>query len=756
MPYAPYDGAQENISLVFGNLNLQIPLLSLPQRAGKNFTLGIVYDSKVYSIRPFLIPSQGAWTISWNQDMFQPLALLYWRYSFPTLQATWQVAGTIPPSQGTGIQQQNCLTAFIYTDQSGAKHMFGNRLNCEAGGTAGNIFVSDTNDGSFLRLDTRTSGDFVVKQKDGTTIHFKSSWSTTSPNPGDSIFDTIVDTNGNVITANKGPSCVYMCSITDTVGRTITLGAGLVQYTDVNGNLQKVTLNGGSIIAGPTLTLGSSFFVSTNGKPVNGPGAANGTRGNATDSVTIPNGSGGLTFTFTYDSLGELIKIQYPSGGYTRYDYNVYNVQWSNADGSLSSQRVDFRELTAKHECRAAAGNCTPSTEDTTTYAPTLGTFANSAMDVVDPLQNKTHYDFSLTDPTGNAGRETNRLVYSGQTNLLRTIKTSYTESAPKDFSLPTEIDTTLNDTAQTSKKTITYFPITLTQCLESGFNNPIDPCPTNIDNPHVTTENGYDGRALRTTTQQYASGPSPNLGDVNADHILDRLTDTVATDGTSAFETQYEYDNYTDGLATSGATQHQAASIRGNITAVKKMLNGSPVTTRYQYDDAGNVLKGTDPLLNSTTYDYTDNFAQSSCAPASGAAAVYPKIITNPLGQKITVSWNSCNGSAASITDVNSNITSYTYEALGRLKQASYPDTGSTSYNYNDTPPRTIAKTIAVTSSQNVVTTTVLDGLARVSQTQLNSDPSGIDFTDTTYDGLGRVATVTNPYRTTNDPTYG
>lgn len=756
MPYAPYDGARENIALVFGNVNVQIPLLSLPQRGGQNFTLGIVYDSKVYSLRPFLIPSQEAWTVSWNQDLFQPFALSYWRFSFPTLQATWEPAGTIPGGDGSPPQAQNCLTAFIYTDQSGAKHSFGNRLNCEAGGNAFNIFISDTNDGSFLRLDTTTTGDFIVKQKDGTTVHFKNGWSTSSTTPGNMVFDTIVDTNGNIVTANKSGNCAFVCSITDTVGRVITIGAGFVQYNDVNGKTQKITFNSPSIVSGPTLTLASSFFSSTNGKPVNGPSATNGTTGNLTDSVTIPDGASGLTFTFTYDSLGELIKIQYPSGGYTRYDYSVYNVQWSDADGSLGSGRVDFREVTAKHECRAASGNCTTSTEDTTTYTPTLGTFANSATDVIDSLGNKTHYDFSSTAPTGAAGRETNRLVYSGSSTLLRTIKTTYTESEPKDFSLPTEIDTTLNDaaTSQTSKKTITYFPITLTQCNETGFNNPVDPCPTHIDNPNVTKEYGYDGSLLRTTTEQYAAGPSPNLGDLNADHILDRLTDIVITDGSSTFETQYEYDNYTQGLATSGATQHQAAGVRGNITAIKKMLNGNPVTTRYQYDDAGNVVQVTDPLSNSSSYSYADNFAESTCAPANGAAAVYPTTITNALNQKTTSSWNSCNGSAATITDVNSNKTSYGYDALGRLKQASYPDTGSTSYSYNDTPPRSITKT--VTSQSNIVTTTVLDGLGRVTQTQLNSDPEGIDYTDTTYDPLGRKATISNPYRSTGDPTYG
>src|SRR5205807_3591945 len=54
--------------------------------------------------------------------------------------------------------------------------------------------------------------------------------------------------------------------------------------------------------------------------------------------------------------------------------------------------------------------------------------------------------------------------------------------------------------------------------------------------------------------------------------------------------------------------------------------------------------------------------------------------------------------------------------------------------------------------------TTEVFDGLGRVSQTQLTSDPdcpSG-DKTDTTYDALGHVFSVSNPYCTTSDSTYG
>lgn len=49
-PYGIYSGAHENINLANGNLSIQIPLVSLPGRAGHGFTLTLQYDSKNWVI----------------------------------------------------------------------------------------------------------------------------------------------------------------------------------------------------------------------------------------------------------------------------------------------------------------------------------------------------------------------------------------------------------------------------------------------------------------------------------------------------------------------------------------------------------------------------------------------------------------------------------------------------------------------------------------------------------------------------------
>ena len=49
-----------------------------------------------------------------------------------------------------------------------------------------------------------------------------------------------------------------------------------------------------------------------------------------------------------------------------------------------------------------------------------------------------------------------------------------------------------------------------------------------------------------------------------------------------------------------------------------------------------------------------------------------------------------------------------------------------------------------------------MLDGFGRITQKQVTSDPNGIAYIDTTYDKVGRIASISNPYYTTTDATYG
>lgn len=466
-------------------------------------------------------------------------------------------------------------------------------------------------------------------------------------------------------------------------------------------------------------------------------------------NAVLPNG---LTYIFQYDGCGSLTKIVYPSGGYTRYvfDYSDYTHgvgTWPN-----NTTATDI-EVVKKYVCRAAAvspgatstgtGNTCPVGEDLTTYTPTLpSTCNNSANTVVDPLGNTTAYQFTnYQNCSYGPVLESQRQVYQGSSTLLRTVQTQYTGVYP---SLQTTIlANTLENQVQWD-----YWSVSkdfVKEKREYGWGN------------------GSPGTLVRTTDygQNYCYDKPPS----------ETVYAGSSSSGTEMAQTTYEFDNYTGGLSQSGAVEHGSTNptlpTRCNNTAIQRWRNtdGATLTTRMQYDDAGNVLSATDPLGYQTTTSYADVWGNGTCSPTGGNAAAYPTQVTDPAGLITKHSYNSCTGTVASSTDPNNEVTNLSYDLMDRLVQTTFPDAGQTSSCFSEVSggscyssvfPLKVVSSQKITSSVSKVSTAVLDGLARVTQTQLNSDPDGVTYVDTTYDSVERKATVSNPYRSTGDTTYG
>src|SRR5712692_4435603 len=81
--FTPYDGVRENIALVNGNLNLNVPLFRLPQRAGRTWDFGLNYDSKLWEI--FTQPSGQNLFVRWKRDIRLAEIAPNLRLSVPTL-----------------------------------------------------------------------------------------------------------------------------------------------------------------------------------------------------------------------------------------------------------------------------------------------------------------------------------------------------------------------------------------------------------------------------------------------------------------------------------------------------------------------------------------------------------------------------------------------------------------------------------------------------------------------------------------------
>jgi RHS repeat-associated protein len=248
------------------------------------------------------------------------------------------------------------------------------------------------------------------------------------------------------------------------------------------------------------------------------------------------------------------------------------------------------------------------------------------------------------------------------------------------------------------------------------------------------------------------------------AQNLLDRIASTEIKDVNNQ-RVSFAQSGYDESplQASQVTTSHDPnpanGSTRGNLTSVQKWLNttGSSLSVSSVYYDTGMVQQTTDPNTNHNTFSYGSSFA-----------GAYVTKACNALFQCAQYNYDLGSGQRVSVTDLNQATTSYQYDAIGRLLQISYPPTsgGQTVYLcYSDSGgvgcnktglPYTIVVTKAITSTLNETTMTVADGLGRTTSSQLTSDPISVTKVTTTYDALGRKSTVTNPYRSTSDSTYG
>src|SRR6266550_953716 len=82
-PYGSYSTDAGNISLSNGNLNLNIPIISLPGRNGHNFVLALQYDSKIWSPSATYNSSTDI-TYQWKAEQRTArVGDLGWRLSIP-------------------------------------------------------------------------------------------------------------------------------------------------------------------------------------------------------------------------------------------------------------------------------------------------------------------------------------------------------------------------------------------------------------------------------------------------------------------------------------------------------------------------------------------------------------------------------------------------------------------------------------------------------------------------------------------------
>jgi RHS repeat-associated protein len=440
------------------------------------------------------------------------------------------------------------------------------------------------------------------------------------------------------------------------------------------------------------------------------------------DNITLPDGS---QYLFSYEQngtsyTGRLASVTLPSGGVLTYAYTGNNHGTVCSDGSTLGLT---RTLSPGGEW---------------TYTRTQGSGNAWTTVVTSPASDETDISFQNDASGSNNFYEVQRKVYQG-TNPGATLLLSTLDCYNGNYA---NCATTSVSSGITS--------------VASYREWPAGSAPNAVT---VTSFNTY-GQATEVKAYDYgvSIGTAPS-GTVLLDTITTYTalgnnivapTQVTVKDGTGAVKAQTttSYDQ-TSVATTSGTPQHSLVTgARGNPTTVSSLTSGSSTISKtFTYFDTGNVKVATDVNGAQTTYIY------NNCGNS------FPTEVDLPLSLKTYSTWDCTGGVLATSTDLNGNVTTYEHNDANfwRLTKLDRPNGGSTTYTYNTTSsPWDIATSSKQTSTANITRDTILDGFARVTQTQLTSDPEGTDYVDTVYDNLGRVQSVSNPYHTTSDSTYG
>ncbi len=753
--YNMYAGDHENVNLATGDLNVQLPLVSLPGRDHHDLTVSLLYDSRIYELKANVDSFFGFTGYSWNA-----VDSGGWRLNLPFISKMQHC------DQISGSFFDVYFSDFTVTLMDGTKHHFDN--------TAGHAYHQGACDGPItghppgqggcatdlsLCLIAPDTGNAVVQFRDGSSLVFYNYL--TQVNQIDSK-----DANGNVI--SYVPTSTGW-SITDTVGRVVTVAVSAaalptsITYPTSTGT-QQTTFGYTTQTISPTFSSPAGLAVPSGQAPM-------------LTSITLPTSH---SYSMQYNNFGELTKIAYPAGGYTRYAYGAVQ-GWYQLNTNSGSG--DVRVVTNSYFCANASGSCASSEERPTTYGATrqAGNTNNTAMTVTDALGNYTTHTFSDAgaissgfvagcDPA--SPRELTRSLYDSGGHLLRSVSTDYNTLdcgyGPARM-FPIRRTTTLDDgkVTKTEWDYDTFGTAVVDNVIEERVfdygNLSVPAAKHRFTYLKVNPVNGVDYQSTLFILNRKAS---------------EQIYDSHTGSDVLMVQTTYEYDSYTAGLSASGATKHDSAygtgyTTRGNGTAVSHWRNtdGAWLTTRNQYDDAGNILSTADPLGHLTQFSYADNFtdginrngkayATRITYPATGSVSHIERkqyfynsgLPAASCGQNFP-SASTC---ANSYNPPQADYAKYSYDAMNRPVQVTLGDGGGKTISYNDVPPLSSTTTAPITSTVNLITGATMDGLGRTVQTRLVSDPLSTVYTDTTYDALGRVATVSNPYRSTSDSTYG
>ena len=725
---SPYD----RINLANGGLTFTFPIRS--KTAPLSYSLDLTGSTNLSTYR-----NTATGIVSWNGYASGALAgwLSNQEFTGPASQAAWNDTMTVQTCGTQGINQQQYYQYdnIVVIDSTGAIH-------------ATNVpsFYSIPCGPVYGTSPATLGGVYQTTDQSGYTLV------NTSTYPGVPEFD-VYDRSGNELGTNSGgrnaltayntamsPNGTTLSSISGTISFNPQTNVTSETSTYIDAYSQqflKSSYNPSSYSfsysdsVGNTQSATVAYANYTQQTYFNCPGIAESNFSSSLPaSITLPNGR---MFTLTYEPTpnhpsnitGRLASIGLPDGGSITYQY------------TNGSSGVYCDTATAN-----AQGN-----ESVT--VPTLTRTFN------DGNGHSSGWAYTFSDPiAGQRIRTTEILDGQGNYSIYKFYGDYITQSVNYQGGYQAGI---------VLKTVLTCYNAVFTNC-DTGSSYPSqNPFPNGITQTDVYTsyssgapslvETKINTYGLPTEVKQYDYGAAmPPTGSP--------LTDTITTYGTwngsgCVAISSYINDRPCEVTVKNGTSivsdTRNTYDSKGNLTQTAKLATGSTyVTQSFTYNPNGSIKTSTDG--NSNLVSFTENACNN----------LLPTAIVNGI-LTIQETWD-CNGGVLTSTSGPnpSQTTQIAYlDPFYRQTKTTSPDGGYTAVCYSDVGGPTCSQsatlnttsfTTIATPDPNIISSVTYDGLGRAIK---SISPSGAE-TDTTYDVLGNTMSISNPYFTTGDQSYG
>jgi RHS repeat-associated protein len=452
----------------------------------------------------------------------------------------------------------------------------------------------------------------------------------------------------------------------------------------------------------------------------------------------------GPTTGYTYNSSGQVATMVDPDGNEYDYAYNEYN-------------EVTQVTLTSNSTSLPDPGGGSSLVLDAYAYDP-AGLLATAT----DAMGRSTNYFYdgddeliaaeSLTS-TG-TGRQT-AYSYDGAGNLA--------ETDVSDFPV-TAADQTVTDYAYDAADRLTSMTVDPVPAGTSagGYANRTTGYTYNADNQVLsqavtgsggssTTDDGYNA-ADELTSQAVVNGSTDDTTTWTYDQLGQPVSMTTpdgnASGATPAdYTTSYAYDQ------AGNLAQVTGPPIATQTYTAQTPATSRPVTT-YGYDTFGDQTQAEDPDGNLTTTGYDAQGQATSVTQPSYT----PPGSTTPIAATTKYAYDE-DGNLTSVTDPEGNTAGFAYDALGDVVSQTDPQlTGQSApgvwtYTY-DADGEQLSAT-SPTGAQTQATYDDFGDQATATQDIRTSSGTQYDTTDYTYDYLGDPLTITTPDGSVTTDTY-